>query len=477
MNPVNSSFLDFAVLGAMLPAALVPSQPLYGRVFDSQEAESLMAVVSRADSAPEIVAQARQRLEQIAMRGITSGMTAFPVRENLEAEAKILIPVETPLRNRLPRVPGAGLAAKWKTITGFGTGFVTSTTTSGTTNSTNTLTVTNANGFYPGETILYNSNTHTITAVNYSTNVISVGASPGITSNSQTNGQAVVINSYFQPGGGAASQMFFSESGSPVEKTTVYADRTASYKLLGEKGSVTVFAMAAGANYQNQLAIEKRNRLYSTMLSEEYALLNGDASSTAVPWGDGSSALAFDGLNTIVKANAPANQVQTSVGALTLAHIDAQLTRIYYQGGRGIYIVVNGQEIISLAKLLEASGSVYRIMIDAESAVIGKRPAYYRHPISGELIPLLVSRMQPAGTMTFGCDYLPDGSAAAEVDVLPQTMLPELAPNDQIQGYTAQEIAPSTSAPQVLPFIVSVFEVLKVKGYPQFAISTGVTPA
>lgn len=37
--------------------------------------------------------------------------------ENLEEEIKVLVPIDTPLRNRFPRVKGFGQAANWKTMT------------------------------------------------------------------------------------------------------------------------------------------------------------------------------------------------------------------------------------------------------------------------------------------------------------------------------------------------------------------------
>ncbi len=42
---------------------------------------------------------------------ITTQTPGFPSRENLEAPAAMLVPVETPLRNLLPRVPGSGEAS------------------------------------------------------------------------------------------------------------------------------------------------------------------------------------------------------------------------------------------------------------------------------------------------------------------------------------------------------------------------------
>ena len=57
--------------------------------------------------------------------GITTGtgLVAF----DLEPAAKLLYPVLTPLRNQIPRasaVPGAGLAANWRVVTGINTGNV-----------------------------------------------------------------------------------------------------------------------------------------------------------------------------------------------------------------------------------------------------------------------------------------------------------------------------------------------------------------
>lgn len=343
-------------------------------------------------------------------RGITSGMTAFPTRENLEAEAKILVPIETPVRNMLPRVPGAGTASQWRQATSLGGGWGTS---------------------------------------------------------------------LDQPGGVSAIQAFFGESGAPAAHTTVYAAKSVGYKLLGTYGSVTGFAMASGRNFQNQLATEKTNAILNLMLNEEYALISGDSSSTAAPWGDGSTAYAFDGLiNLVTTANGtPSGQVQTAVGALTTAHIDAQLRRLYNQGARDQYILMNGQEILSLINLATANGSIIRVSAAATSpeGVMGFHVTGYMHPITGEIVPIKASRFLPAGTIIYGAKRLPNGENAAEVEVLPQVELPELAPNDPIQGYTAQELAPSLSAPQVYPFIASVYEVLKVKSALHFAKSTGVT--
>lgn len=412
---LNAGFMS----GALGPTGLErgPSIPILSRgQFElpglSDESRAALQGLQRG----EIVGDVNQVLFHLGttieglQRGITSGMTAFPTRENLEAEAKILVPIETPVRNMLPRVPGAGTASQWRQLTSLGGGWG---------------------------------------------------------------------NSLDQPGGGSATRMFFGEAGAPAEHTSVYAAKSMGYKLLGTYGSVTGFAMASGRNFQNQLATEKTNAVLNLMLNEEYALLSGDSSSTAAPWGDGSTAYAFDGLVTLIATGngTPSGQVQTSVGALTTAHIDAQLRRLYNQGARDQYIIMNGQEILSLINLAQASGSIIRVSAAAgdPKGVLGYHITGYMHPITGEIVPIMASRFLAAGTIIFGAKRLPDGSNAAEVEVLPQVELPALAPNDPIQGYTAQELAPSLAAPQVYPFIVSVYEVLKVKSALHFAKSTGVT--
>jgi hypothetical protein len=99
----------------------------------------------------------------------------------------------------------------------------------------------------------------------------------------------------------------------------------------------------------------------------------------------------------------------------------------------------------------------------------------YVNPVTRETVPVLISRFMPAGTMVFGAGQIADGKDAADVSVLPQVQLPQLAPNENIQGYTAQELAPTTSAPHKFPGIVSVYEVFRMKSAKVFAKSTGLT--
>lgn len=404
---------------AHLPAAgleLGPSRPILRRDISlpepSPEIRNQLASLQRGEligDTNQLLFHLNQSLSTLVERGITSGMTAFPARENLEAEAKILVPTETPVRNRLHRIPGSGTASAWKQNTSLGGGW--------------------AAGDQPGE-------------------------------------------------GPGAVRAFFSESGAPAEHTSVYANKSSAYKLLGTLGSVTGFAAAAGASFDNAIAREKSNAILNLMLNEENALINGDATSIVAPWGDGATALAFNGLiNLITVANGtPATQVQAAVGALTTAHIDAQLKRIWAQGAQRPWIVCNGTEVLSLVHLAEASGTVIRVQATSDGkTVLGVQVTGYVNPITGEIVDVVASRFCPAGTMLFLSDAIPDGTPTLDVDVLPQVQLPQLAPNDSVQGYTAQELAPTTAAPQVYPFIVTVFEVLRLKSALHVAKSSGIT--
>lgn len=457
-------------------AGPVPSQSLIQRYVDSGEFAANQAELTRAIESGSLTNEQMAAAVANVMRGITTSTTAFPVRENLDAEVHIMTPVETPLRNRLPRTPGAGTALKWKQQTAFGAGLGTQTTTTGTTNATNTIVVVNANGFFAGETVTYAAASHSIVSINYSTNIITLGASPGVVANSQTNGQTVVKTSAYFPETAVMDGIFYGENGAPTEATTVYADKTASYKLLGTLGSVTMFAAAAGANFMDQYAIEKRNTLSRLLIKEEFALLYARTDTNSLPWGDGSSNLAYLGLIPWIQANVAAANLQTSVGALTTNHINAQLTRLWYGGGRGMYIMCSGQEATSMMRLAENSGNYRLVVVDQKAATIGGKIAYFIHAVSGEQVPIIVHTFLAPGTMVFGSDRNAHGQATAEVSVLPQANMPDSVDQVPFGGYYAQDIAPSVAAPEKLNFLAKVYAVPQWKNAQAFALSTGVTP-
>ena len=187
-------------------------------------------------------------------RAVTSSgwsyATSGPVRENLEAEAKILVPMDTPMRNRLPRTPGSGLASKWKTLTSLGGGYGVNTTgTTGVASATQTLGSTA--GMVAGDTIYFAT-----AAVSRVVQSITSATVVVFTASVTSTTNEVVTKILFEPGTGAgASQAFFGEQGAPAVVSSVYADNSAAYKLLGHISGVSGFAAAAGASFQNQMAV------------------------------------------------------------------------------------------------------------------------------------------------------------------------------------------------------------------------------
>jgi hypothetical protein len=477
---LRAGFLSPAAYATYQPG---PSIPIITRGVDiASAAPEVLMQLERGEFTGDVSQVLRQLGMNMAQlnRAVTTSMTAFPVRENLEAEAKILVPLETPVRNMLPRRPGAGLASQWRQLISLGGGYAAATTTTGSATATGSavsIPVSSSAGFSVGDFVYIDSGASqeylAITAIADGTHISLVIAS------NHNSGVAIVkaAAEYGSQSSGLV-RTFFAETGAPAEHTSAYANQSFGYKLLGTFGQVTAFAMAAGATFQNQLAVEKTNALRNLMLNEENALLNGDSTSSAAPWGDGTNALSFSGLNTLTSTanGTPADQVQTSVGPLTTAHIDNQLRRLWNRGAQGKYMIMSGLDALSLVHLAEGNGSIIRVAAsNTGETVLGVKVTGYVDPMTGEMVPVYTSRFQPTGTILYGSERLPDGTPSADVEVLPQVALPELAPNENIQGYTVQEIAPSVTSPQEYPFIASVFEVLRMKSAQHFAKSTGVT--
>lgn len=466
--------------GFMHPAGLAglshgPVQPVQRGI--STEHMNALAQINRGEFGSN-VEQALANIMADINRSITSTTTAFPTRENLEAPARLLVPLDTPVRNRLRRIPGSGKASAWKQVTslGGGYGFQTTVTTGA---SSATQTVGDTGTMRAGDILWFavTAAARTVSSITNATTVV-------LTATISTTTAETVTNTSNPYGAGAnavsKTRIFFSETGAPAQHATVYADKSASYKLMGTFYDITGFAMAAGATYQNQLEMEKTSAIRNLMLNEENALLNASSTAITEPWGDGTTAFGFDGLNNLITTanGTPSAQIQTAVGIFTTAHIDGQIRRLYEVGVTDLFMIMNPIEALSLAHVLEGTGSILRYMADKDGRVVGGiYVGAYINPITGQPIDILVSRFQPAGVILYVGEMLPDGSPVADVDVLPQVALPQLAPTENIQGYTAQALAPTTSAPQVYPGIVTVYEVLRLKSAVHTAKSSGVSAA
>ncbi|MGW0795904.1 hypothetical protein [Streptomyces sp. NPDC002692] len=147
---------------------------------------------------------------------IGTGLVAY----DLEAPAKMLVPRPTPLRNRLPRTKGIGLAHQFKVISGF-----TGSATGGV------------------------ANIH-----------------PGIVDSTQTN---------FAPAG-ASNALYYGRG--PKISYAGY-DKTVAYSQFSVSDAVSWSAQYAGQGYQDIRALSRTSLLYSSMLLEERMLLLGRGTS------------------------------------------------------------------------------------------------------------------------------------------------------------------------------------------------------
>lgn len=498
--PVNGQPLLRA--GFMMPdLAGAPGLPGISRAAELTRLTEQLTQYERLKSNPEIQRlDAGASFDQITAnlrtalaehtRAITTTTTAFPYRENLEAPAHILVPLETPVRNMLPRVMGSGVASGWRQVTslGGGYGFLTTVTTGA---ASATQTVGSTSGMRAGDILQFTTaagvtiGARTISSITSSTVVV-------LTATVTTTTGDIAVNTSRPVGAGAGvlshTQAFFGEGLCPAAHDMVWASKSATYKQLGARSGITALAQAASGTFEDSRARIKTSLLLEVMLLEENSLINGSATATYPPWGDGTTAFGFDGLlNLISTANGtPSSMVQANVGQLTLSHIDRQLLQLFEQGGRENYMIMDPVSVTSLTHLAEASGSIIRIPgTPTGDVTLGVTVTNYKHPVTGQLVPIFASRFlappEPGGstgtgTIIFGSKYLPDGSPAADVSVLPAAPLPELNVNAGIGGYVVQDMAPTIAdGCTTYNSLVFVIEVLRLKSAAHFAKSTGIT--
>lgn len=208
-------------------------RPLPGSRREQNSVEALQKALGSADVSkalsPELVDSVRNALAQsdVGKAGAAEWTTTNPVPQglaafDLEAPAKLLAPRPTPLRNRLPRRRGVGLAHRFKRITGFtgtGTGGV--------------------GIFFPGI----------------------------------TEGGTVAGGSQFTQGGWT-----------PLRGSTIqYAgdDQVIPYKQYSVSDTVAWDAQFAGQGYQDVRQLSQTALLWSSMLLEERMLLGARGTDSA----------------------------------------------------------------------------------------------------------------------------------------------------------------------------------------------------
>lgn len=284
----------------------------------------------------ETISQIQAKIAEFE-KTVASSDTAFPVRENLSAEAKLLVPVDTPLLNRLPTVPGSGKAAAWKEITSF-------------------------------------------------------GATP------------------------TGDNVFYAEGGAPSGRTTVYADRSESYKLLGLDGGVTAFAVAAGANFQDQLAKEKSNTILHLKNLEEAALINAT--------GTGNS---FTGILTQVTTANGSYSAATTGTAPSAVREDIELLfkATWDKGANTDALLVRSAEakLISQAYTKDTTSPLRVVLPSPDGVVAGFYVSAIINPINGRNCALIPDMRHTTGTIVGIVFNMPipvpnQGSSGIYLDVL-----------------------------------------------------------
>ncbi|MFC8676679.1 hypothetical protein ACFUEN_28840 [Streptomyces griseorubiginosus] len=246
----------------------------------------------------------------------TSPLSTGLVAYDLEAPAKMLTPRPTPLRNRLPRRKGIGLAHQFKVISGF-----TGTATGGV------------------------ANIH-----------------PGIVDTTQTN---------FAPAG--ASQSLYYARGPKIS----YAgyDKTVAYSQFSVSDAVTWSAQYAGQGYQDIRQLSRTSLLYSSMLLEERMLLLGRGTSArnflgalAAPTGltvtarsaaGSETAITGAGANVYVKVTADAGDFGQSV--LTAA----------------VSAAVSAGQVVDVVATLPAGATGMRVYVSTGSSDPGDASRWY----------------------------------------------------------------------------------------------------
>lgn len=325
----------------------------------------------------ESLAQINQKIADFE-KTITSTQTAFPVMENLSAEAKLVINTQTPLLNRFPTKQGAGAAAAWREITSF-------------------------------------------------------GSDP--------------------------SSVFYSEGGTPSSRTTVYATRSETYRQLGLDGGVTGLAVAAGGNFQDQLAAEKRNTIFHLKNLEEVALISAPG-----------TGITFSGLLTqITTANGSYVAATTASSASPEASamindLDALLKSSWDKGAEVDTFVVRSAEAKLISESLTQSSSTVPLRVvfpTPEGITGGMHVNRYISPVTGRAAEIVPDVFHTVGTIIGLASRLPEpisgqGDWGVGLDVL--------------LNYALQDV-PSTADSYL--FRVKRYEILAMPGRKFCGLITG----
>lgn len=178
---------------------------------------------------------------------------------------------------------------------------------------------------------------------------------------------------------GTGTIVAFADAGQPSTDTQTYTVVTAAYKNLGLDVEVGRQAIASSRGYQDVRDELVRTKTLEVMLGEEDMILNGDSSVLANE---------FDGLGKTLTTNSG------TLSLLSASGIGSQLQNPYWNyGANPQLLIANPRQIRALADDLQGTGSIQRIVVDAQGAGIGGVAlAKVVNPINGTLIDVVASR-------------------------------------------------------------------------------------
>ncbi len=276
---------------------------------------TLKDLLSDSKALNEFQQQIFKAAETNATYAVANANRSIFAPENLDAEIKLLVPTGTPMRNKIPRVPGMGQAAAWDKLTS-------------------------------------------------------------------------ALHSKYSPSAGAGTNtsIAFADAAAPGETSQTYARVAAAYKLLGRKVEVGGMALAAskGRGPEDMLQQREKVKMFEMMLGEEQLLIQGDSAYDTNE---------FDGL---------LKQITTNSGTASL--LTASGIGVYCQSLADTYgayptdLVASGRQIRALADDLQGSGSIQRVVVDAQgNAVGGVALRSIINPIAGDSV-IAVSHNRYMGT-------------------------------------------------------------------------------
>lgn len=178
---------------------------------------------------------------------------------------------------------------------------------------------------------------------------------------------------------GTGTDLSFADAGQPNQDTQTFTVVTAAYKNLGMDVEVGRQAIASSRGYQDIRDELVRIKTLEVMLGEENMILNGDSSISTTQ---------FDGLGKTLTTNSG------SLSLLSASGIGNQIQAPYWNfGAKPQVLIANPRQIRALADDLQGTGSIQRIVVDAQGAGIGGvHMAKIVNPIDGSLIDIISSR-------------------------------------------------------------------------------------